>query len=220
MFKLFRGIKLLKQHKQIVKAKGHFPELTPAVLEYFFVNFGYVMPLSLLAKIETLCKEIKPNLVIEFGSGLSTAVITDAMAGIGGFLISIDESTKWLANSYRLVNNPSRAAFICLPCNNGINHTALSKYLLNKAKPELVIIDGPSQADRFSKPAIEVYSKLLSPDCVCVIDDTDRKKNDSGASALAAEFSLRKVNYGDQIYEKHQYSILFPRHFNEGILLS
>jgi hypothetical protein len=100
----------------------------------------------------------------------------------------------------------------------GINHIALSKYLLTKGKPELVIIDGPSRADRFSTSALEIYADLLSPDCVCVVDDTDRGENDLGASRLAAEFSLRKIDYGDQIYVKHQYSIMFPSYFDDGIL--
>jgi len=217
MFNRFRYIKFHKRYKQIAKAKSYFPEFAPLVFEYFFTDFGYAMPLSLLAKIEKICKEIEPNLVIEFGSGLSTIVITDVLSGTEGFLISIDESMKWLAKSYQLVNHTSRGAFICLPYNSGINHAALSKYLLAKAKPDLVIIDGPSRAARFSVFAMEVYSELLSPNCVCVVDDTDREENDLGASTLAAKFSLHKKDYGDPIYVSHQYSILFPECFDEGI---
>ena len=195
-----------------------FPDFRKEILDGFLANFGYAMPLSLLAKIEMICKQIKPNLVIEFGSGLSTAVITDSLSGSESFLISIDESMKWLANSYELVINTSRVAFICLPDNGGIKHSALPKYLLAKVKPELVIIDGPSRAGRFSEPACKVYNGLISPDCICIVDDTDRVENDSGARELAGKFSLRKVDYGDEIYAKHQYSILFPEHFDEDAL--
>ena len=195
-----------------------FPDFRQEILNAFLANFGYVLPLSLLAKIQTICKEIKPKLVIEFGSGLSTVVITDALSQSEGFLITIDESMKWLANSYQLVNHASQAAFICLPDNGAINHAALSKYLLAKAKPELVIIDAPSGAERFSQPALEVCAELLSLDCVCVVDDTDREENDSGAGALATQFSLRKVDYDDPIYRKHQYSILLPRRFDDRVL--
>lgn len=192
------------------KSFGH---LSPAIVDSFFANFGMSLPLSLLVKIKTICKEMKPNLVIEFGSGLSTVIISDSLSD--GYLVSIDQSIKWLENTYKLVNHKDKVAFMCIPDSSGINHTALSKYFPFTGKADLVVIDGPSQGNRFSEHALRVYHDLLSSNCVCVVDDTDREENDLGAHKLAAEFSLRKCDYGDPIYVNHQYSILFPEHFDE-----
>lgn len=177
------------------------------------------MPLSLLVKIERICKEIKPKLVVEFGSGLSTVVISDVLSIFRGFLISVEESMEWLANTYKLVNHKDQVLFVCIPNNGGNYHAALSKYMLLKCKPDLVVIDGPSDGNRFSESALVIYNKLMSSNSVCVIDDTDREDNQSGAQKLAVECSLHKIDYGDPIYVRHQYSILFPEHFDSEILL-
>lgn len=218
VFNRFRISTARKQRKQIAEAQTYFPELNPKILECFFANFGYAMPLSLLVKIERICREIKPNLVVEFGSGLSTVVISDILSISHGLLISVDESMEWLENTYKLVNHKDEVLFMCIPDSRGNYHAALSKYMLFRCKPDLVVIDGPSSGNRFSEPALIVYNELMSSNSVCVIDDTDREENQSGALRLAAEFSLRKEDYGDPIYVRHQYSILFPEHFESEIL--
>jgi len=208
-----------ERRRQITQAQACFPELSSAILEYFFANFGYTMPLSLLAKIQRICEAIKPNLVIEFGSGLSTVVLSDVLLKSRGFLITIDESMKWLENTYDLINYKDGILFAYIPDTNGNYHAAWSKYISLKNKPDLIVIDGPSGGNRFSESALKIYNELLSPNSVCAIDDTDREENQSGAQKLAAEFSLRKIDYGDPIYVRHQYSILFPEGFDSEILL-
>ena len=168
-----------QQYEEVLRES--FGHLNSAIVDNFFANFGYAMPLSLLVKIETICKETKPNLVIEFGSGLSTVIISDSLSDYeGGYLVSIDESMEWLENTYRLVNHKDKVAFVCVPDSSGINHAALSNYFSSTLRPDLVVIDGPSQGNRFSKPALRVYNDLLTSNCVCVIDDTDREENDGG----------------------------------------
>jgi cephalosporin hydroxylase len=207
-----------QQFKKVLQES--FGHLSPAIVDSFFANFGYAMPLSLLVKIETISKEMKPNLVIEFGSGSSTVIISDSLSASDSLLVSIDESMKWLENTSKLVNHKDRVAFVCIPDSSGINHTALSKYFSFKGKTDLLVIDGPSQGNRFSEHALRVYNDLLTSNCVCVVDDTDREENDLGARKLAAEFSLRKCDYGDPIYVNHQYSILFPEHFDDEVLFN
>lgn len=216
----FRGARLRCRQRRIAEARNHFPELDPVILDGFFTNFGYTMALSLLVKIDVICKTIKPSLVVEFGSGLSTVVIANALSCQDGFLITFDESMKWLAKTCGLLNpHTLGVAFVCVPHSDEMNHAALSRYILCHSKPELVVIDGPSKGARFSPSTLEVYCELLSSNCVCVIDDTDRDENDLGASKLAANFSLRKCDYGDPIYVNHQYSILLPEDFDDKILL-
>lgn len=208
-----KEIILRRRFESIIRES--FGNLDPLIIDMFFANFGYAMPLSLVSRIDGFCRALKPDLVIEFGSGVSTVAITDALVGSEGFLISIDESIKWLENTYRLVNHPAKAAFVCAPADGGINLAMLSRVLSLKGKPELVIIDGPSGGERFSEPALRLYRELLSIRCVCAVDDTDREENNQGASQLAADFSLRKVDYSDPIYVHHQYSILLSGHFDD-----
>jgi len=144
-------------------------------------------------------------------------VLSDALAKTRGFLITIDESLKWLENTYNLVNYKNGVLFVCIPDITNY-HAAWSNYIALKSKPDLIVIDGPSGGNRFSESALKVYNQLLSPNSVCAIDDTDREDNNLGASKLAAEFSLNKMDYGDPIYTKHKYSILFPQHFDYKIL--
>lgn len=218
MLSRIKGLTCHQREKQIAEARTYFPKLDPAVLDAFFANFGYAMALSLLVKIDVICKTIRPSLVVEFGSGLSTAVIANALSGHDGFLITFDESMKWLANTHGLLKHTSGVAFVCVPHGEEMDHAALSQYVSWRNKPELVVIDGPSRGVRFSPSALEVYCELLSSSCVCVIDDTDRDQNDLGASRLAADFSLRKCDYGDPIYVNHQYSILLPEDVDDRIL--
>jgi cephalosporin hydroxylase len=213
-----RFLKRIRQRqKQIAEARQHFQGLSPTIIDAFFANFGYAMPLSLLAKIQSICKIVKPRLVVEFGSGLSTVVISDTISEHEGFLITFDESMKWLVNTYQMVNHKSNIAFVCISEVNGINHVALAKYISYKHKPELVVIDGPTGGDRFSESAMAVYYSLLSSDCVCVIDDTDRSENDLAAQRLAADFSLCKRDFGDPYYTRHKYSTLLPLEFDEKV---
>jgi len=163
---------------------------------------------------------VKPALVIEFGSGVSTIAIAEALRVSEGCLISIDESMNWSENTRRLLSDPARVVFIWAPAIGGFDYTLLAKVFSPKDKPELVIVDGPSVASRFSEPALRLYSELLSSQSICAIDDTDREQNDKAASQLAARFSLRKVDYGDPIYIHHKYSMLFPSDLSDGILLA
>lgn len=212
-----KEIILRRQLESIIRVS--FGNLGPLIIDMFFANFGYAMPLSPIPRLDKLCRTLRQDLVIEFGSGVSAVAITDALVGSEGFLISIDESIKWLENTYRLVNHPPKAAFVCAPADGGINHTMLSKVLSLKGKPELVIIAGPSGGERFSEPALRLYQELLSTCCICAVDDTDREENNLGASQLVADFSLRRVDYSDPIYVHHQYSILLPSHFDDHVFL-
>ncbi len=207
-----------ERQRQMTQARTSFPELSSAVLEYFFANFGYTMPLSLLARIQKICQIIQPNLAMEFGSGLSTVVLSEALLKSGGFLITIDESLKWLENTYNLISNKDGVLFACMPATNGSYQATWLRHLSLREKPELIVIDGPSGGNRFSESALKIYHELLGQNSVCAIDDTDREANQVGANQLASEFSLRKIDYGDPIYVKHQYSILLPQSFDDNIV--
>ena len=204
----FKQKKVRRQYKTIVEES--FNDLSPTVTDAFFDNFGYTMPLSLISKINRLCRELKPFLVVEIGSGVSTMAIAKAIAKTNGVLISIEERIEYLKKTRSLLKNCTKSILLCSSTDGRINYNTLSKALSLKNKPELLVIDGPADEERFSADALKFYQELLFTNCVCAIDDTDREENDLGASRLARDFSLCKVDYRDPIYVNHQYSILFP----------
>lgn len=212
----WRERNLRRRHEAVLE--GPLGHLTPEIIDAYIANFGYAMPLSLISKINAVCREIRPDLVLEFGAGVSTLAVSNALSGTTGRLVSIDESASWLEETYRILKRPDSVILICAGGEGTINHRLLSEVLALKGMPELVIIDGPSQGDRFSDAAHMVFREVLSGRSVCVVDDTDREPNDLGAIQLANEFSLRKVDYDDPIYLEHKYSILFPPHIREEIL--
>lgn len=211
----WRERRLRRRYESILE--GPLGHLAFEVRDAYFANFGYSMPLSLISKINAVCSEIQPELVLEFGSGVSTLAVSNALSGTTGHLVSIDESISWLEKTYSILKRPDDVILICAGREGTLNYRLLSEVLSFIGMPELVIIDGPSQGDRFSDDAIMLFRELLSGRSVCVVDDTDREPNDLGAVQLANEFSLRKVDYDDPIYLEHQYSILFPPHIRDDI---
>ena len=194
-------------------------DLGPTIVEQFFANSGYAAPLSMLVRLKALVRELQPELVVEFGSGVSTVVITEVLSEIGGFLVTIDESPKWLSDTFERIERQAPVAFLGLPHPSGLNHEALIKIVSFSRKPGLVVIDGPSKGGRFTDVAFEVYLSLLTPTSACVVDDTDREENDLGAYKLAEVLSLCKFDYRDDpIHTRHCYSILLPKQFNEKLL--
>jgi len=81
---------------------------------------------------------------------------------------------------------------------------------INK-KVDLLIIDGPT-GDRYSELAKNFYYKIISPQTICVIDDTEKKEINKEVKRISEINSLEKRDYKDAFYSKfHQYSILLPK---------
>lgn len=50
-----------------------FSGLAGPLVDGFYANFGYAAPLSLVLHVQALCGALQPRLVVELGSGLTTA---------------------------------------------------------------------------------------------------------------------------------------------------
>lgn len=185
-----------------------FSGLAGSLVDAFYANFGYAAPLSLLLHVQSLCAALRPQLVVELGSGLTTRALIGALDP-EALVISVDESAEWLGRSAEGLPTDARVVLMAAPGPAGLDYDAL-ELLLAGRRPELVIVDGPSQQRRFSPEAERLLGRLVTPRCAVVVDDTDRPDNDEGAARLAAACSLRKVDYGDPIYTGHSYSLLLP----------
>lgn len=192
----------------------HFSHLDTDVVDHFFENFGFTMPLSLVSRLDRLCRARRPDLVVEFGAGVSTTVLADAVAPYGGFLLSVEADAEWLGPLRDRISQPQRVGFLVFAAgrdeDDRLNYPRLSELIRSCGRPGLVVIDGPAVANRFSPAALDAYRTLLSADCVVATDDTDRAENDEAAARLAQEFSLEKRDYGDPLFLNHRYSILYP----------
>lgn len=191
----------------------HFPHLDAAVVDQFFENFGFTMPLSLLDKFQQICDAYRPELVVEFGAGVSTRVLHAALRAYDGFLLSIENEASWVAKTHSDLPPSTQLAFLCAPGTTTatrINYPAVGR-LLGDVRPGLLVIDGPAHGERFSAEAVALYERLVSPATFVAIDDTDREHEDGGARALAERFALDKHDFGDPLFPRHRYSVLAPR---------
>lgn len=191
----------------------HFRHLDPGVVDQFFENFGFTMPLSLLDKLQRICASERPELVVEFGAGVSTTVLQRAVSGHGGFLLSVENEATWVAATHERLPASADIAFLCAP---GLTEAARINYpavgrLLGDLRAGLLVIDGPAHGERFSAEALALYERLLSPASFVAIDDTDREHEDGGAVALASRVGLDKHDFGDPLFPRHRYSVLAPR---------
>ena len=179
-----------------------YPALDEDVIRDFQANYGWVMPISLLALLDELARTLRPAVVLEIGSGLSTRVLQRALAGTGALLVSVDDDPAWLPPS-----DPESVRMIGVtPDQPDVLRGALDPDL----SVDLMVIDGPAHRARFDPERLSLYSQLAAAHAVWVIDDTDRPENDVVASRVAADRGLQRSDHRDPLYRRHQYSVLAP----------
>lgn len=193
-----------------MKAKRLYPDFDNYIFKLWAQNLGFALELSCLKRLENLCQEIKPKLIFEFGSGVSTAVLAKYAQTNDCKIFTFDEEFKYSKQAYNNINrkySTDNITFICAPKNY---EDFLENLEINK-KVDLLIIDGP-KADRYNESALKFYHKIISSQTICITDDTDREETNKEVEKIAELNSLKRVDYKDALYSKtHQYSILFPR---------
>lgn len=198
-------IELLKR-----KAKRAYPNFDNYIFKLWAQNFGFALELHCLKRLEDLCQKIRPELIFEFGSGVSTVVLAKYAQDHDCKIFTFDEEFKYLKQAYNNIRRrypTDKMTFIYAPKNY---KDFLENLEVNKVV-DLLIIDGPT-GDRYNEAAKNFYYKIISPQTICVIDDTDREETNEEAEKIAKINSLKKVDYKDAFYSaNHQYSILFPR---------
>jgi predicted O-methyltransferase YrrM len=199
-------IKKIKKQKFI---KRKYPNLESFIINLFWENYDYAMPISLLDKLDKISKDIKLKLIFEFGSGVSTILLANNLKGQEGRIFVFDESLKWIENTYKKCSNVDNIIFMFSPFKQKINYQIFTEDIDINKRIDLLVIDGPTE-DRFTENANQLYDKLISSETICAIDDTDREVNDIEAQKLAEKHKLRKVDYKDPLYTNHKYSILYP----------
>ena len=183
--------------------------LGPDVLDALFANYKMAMSVDLVARLDRLCRELRPRLVVEFGSGVSTIAMQAALAGTGGRLVTVEESIEWLSWTAGRIRDRDGLLFVACEEPAG-PHEALGAILGSSRRADLLVVDGPSRGNRFTGAAFQVYDVLAGPETVWAIDDTHRPENDEAAARIAARMSLRKLDYGDPVGSERRFAILVP----------
>ena len=151
------------------------------------------------ALLRRLIAEKRPTNVLELGSGVSTLVISDALArsNNGCRLQTVDHDSKHLEN-------------VAAACQHlGLNHVAFHYSPLSKdgwyeyqrvlpaRKYDFVFVDGPpGDSGRMARyPALPKLARSLKPGAVIVLDDAQRPDEQETIKRWQAEFRVRATHY-------------------------
>jgi hypothetical protein len=183
--------------------------LGEAVLEALFANYKMAMSVDLIARLDRLCRDLRPQLVVEFGSGVSTIAMQAALAGTGATLVSVEESIEWLERTARGI--ATREGLVLVACEDRHGpHAALARIVGPARRADLLVVDGPSGGRRFTDEAFGLFDTLAGPKTVWAIDDTHRPENDEAAARLARRLGARKLDYDDPLEGDRRFTFLVP----------
>jgi len=148
---------------------------------------GYAITPEFAGLLVSLVRELKPRLIVEASSGVSTLLSGYCLEQLGaGSVVSLEHEEKY----YRLSSAQVRRHGLDSICR--VLHAPLKPYALNgkewlwydidgladlAAPIDLLVIDGPPQAIQHQAryPALPLLYSRLSPQAVIVLDDADRE---------------------------------------------
>lgn len=198
------------------RAARSFSEMDPYIFRLYFRNFGVAAPLSFLWLLDDMCALRKPKYIFEAGGGISTVILAKYAKNHVSSIFSLDESTGWLQETHDKVTRKYPAENIVFVAASG-GYKNFMEHAEFPHEIDLVVIDGPA-GERFNDFATRFYEKIISPNTICFIDDTDREKNNREAERLARLKSLKKYDFRDGIYSnRHRSSLLLPPHYEETV---
>jgi len=208
-FKLIRIVKVWKRYRIIY---SHYSHLGKDVLSAMLKNDGWAACPSLLEQLAHIMSDLKPKLIVEIGSGVTTMLIAKTKSE-ESVLFSLDQSKKEIEKTSQIIKKTSGIIFV-YPKQEGVIDYSFYKKL--NGRVDLIIIDGPT-GDRFGSEAREAFDSIISDKTICIIDDTDRTENDIYAHKLATARNLIKKDFTDPIYKNQRFSILFPVNIEENL---
>ncbi|WP_114750064.1 hypothetical protein [Pleomorphovibrio marinus] len=184
----------------------------------FLFETDYSLPFQL---IQHICNDIliyKPKTIIEFGSGLSTIIISNFLkeVNLNVEFISVDQDKNWQNLISRHCNSVSFFSFE-ISDNNPFSKNGDGKWfdipnkseLLNK-NYDLVIIDGPiGKKNKFARyGAINFLRNKLTKSSIIFIDDIHRFDEQILAKDFVIEFNLKKIDIYKYSRLSHNYNII------------
>lgn len=148
---------------------------------------GWAMTAELASTIVQELMNRPPGLVVECGSGSSTALIASCLKhfGIDGHIISLDHLEPFADATRRLLHQSGaadRATVLTAPLTeHTVDGTSMTWYDVDPsavldAPIDVLIVDGPPAASSplARYPAVPILRDALAPDCVIFLDDGER----------------------------------------------
>ena len=161
---------------------------------------GWAMEPTALVELVNLIARLRPQLVVECGSGTSTLWIAYALRRNGsGRVVSLDHKAEYAAASSRVIADHGLTEWA------QVQHAPLtptstprgdmpwySADLTGLDGIELLLVDGPPQAtgELARYPALPVLADRLAPGAHILFDDADRPGEVAALDAWRATYSL------------------------------
>jgi predicted O-methyltransferase YrrM len=149
---------------------------------------------DLLLTISEIVKKVKPGLVVELGSGISTLVAAKSGARK---IVSIDNSDVWGAKTVAMLREHKvRGVDVRIaplrPYANGSEWYDV-EVIKDLKKIDLLIVDGPpgSKNPEARYPALQQFKNKLSAAAIIIVDDVRR----DGERKLAEDFAKALPNH-------------------------
>jgi predicted O-methyltransferase YrrM len=155
-----------------------------------------------------LIRELKPTLIVEAGSGVSTLVAAYALRGLGrGTILSLEHEEQHLATTRRHLNQHGLADIAT------VQYAPLKEVFIRGAKwrwydtsviegvrsIDLVIVDGPpGDIGKWARyPALPLLFDRLSDGAAVLLDDTRRQDEGAIVEAWMKEFRYFELEAGE-----------------------
>ncbi|MDR2099762.1 MAG: class I SAM-dependent methyltransferase [Campylobacteraceae bacterium] len=167
---------------------------------------GWPMSPDVLLKLHEYVMSAKPKKIVEFGSGVSTLVICDALRqNSEGLLYSIDHSEQFGGQTLQNIKRESLENFVDLRIaplepwlSEHIHSDTKSVFWYQKecigdiCDIDLLIVDGPPGMTCPSAryPAVPALYDRLSPNAEVWLDDTSRSEEKKICETWAAKYNM------------------------------
>jgi len=160
---------------------------------------GYAVSPDFACELARIVRALEPDLVVEFGSGVSTVISAYALSRNGhGRIVSLDHDADWCANSRALIAEhglESIAEVVHAPLTPlDLHGEQWLWYDMRAITPldsiDLLVVDGPpghiQSLARY--PSVPVMLERLRPEGAILLDDTDRDDEQEMLGRWSREF--------------------------------
>lgn len=166
---------------------------------------GWAADAILIHNTVRLVTAVKPQLIVECGSGASTILIGRCLRALGqGKLISLEHDAEYARRTSEQVRVHTLENLVTVVTAPLVpSHAGAGKGLwygpeyrdLITSPIDVLLVDGPpgSVGPRARYPAVPVLQSLLAPECWVLLDDGDRSDERAIAKAWCSELSAKLV---------------------------
>lgn len=183
--------RVVRSREAVLEALDAAPSVDLSFLPEIPSDDGWASAPDLLRLLHALVQTLQPRHVLEFGSGVSTAVLAHAATELGDCAVtSVDHDPRFFAATNELLGDSSAVSLQLAPLIARVHAGRLGpSYLIDSSlfassRPaDLVLVDGPPQVLGGRSTMLPVALEYAQCGSVLLFDDADR---DGERDALAS----------------------------------